>query len=71
MGGLDLKCTGIVPKMLGANITYFHTLYIKTSHDRSMQSTLFQAHLNTCTEKIPEWLSLNYGLTNSCYKTWN
>ena len=53
MGGLDLKCTGIVPKMLGANITYFHTLYIKTSHDRSMQIILFQAHLNTCTEKIP------------------
>jgi hypothetical protein len=53
MGGWDLNCTGVVPKMLCANITYFHTLYIKTSHDRSMLSVLFQAYLNTCTEKIP------------------
>jgi hypothetical protein len=35
----DLKCTGVVPKLLCTNITYFHTLYIKTSRDkRSMLS---------------------------------
>ena len=54
MGGWDLKCTGVVPKMLCTNITYFHTLYIKTLRDkRSMLSMNFKAHLNTCTEKIP------------------
>ena len=53
MGGWDLKCTGVASKMLCTNITYFRTLYIKTSHDkRNMQSMNFKAHLITCTEKI-------------------
>ena len=53
MGGWDVKCTGVVPKLLCTNITYFHKLYIKTSRDkRSMLSMTFKAHLNTCTEKI-------------------
>ena len=42
MGGWDLKCTGVVQKMLCTNITYFHTLYNKTSRDKlSMQSMNF------------------------------